>query len=459
MSQEVNSIVSQVQQFRDGLVSPVDIAEQALNQAKKVTSLNAFVALNPDYVIEQAQASKTRRQRGKELSAIDGIPIAVKDNFLTCDYPTTACSHANPRAEQKADATIVSRLRAAGAVIMGKTNMHEWAYGATNTDSIFGPTLNPHNRAHITGGSSGGSGAVVAAGIVGAALGSDTGGSVRIPASACGVYGYKPTYGRASRHGVLALSWSLDAPGFLTRSLDDLPLLLPYMLGQDKNDVSTAGAKPFGSIPELVNCRLLHLTGNGLECSKSVDEAIDEALGSLPYSTASYELSDMTSFFSAWEIILHCEASSFHQERLKDNADLFGEVTQAHLLAGEKITGVELLQAQRLRAEFTHRLLNKLPSWDVLVLPTLPVTAPKFDQQTLHFGGRDVSMQDSMTWFCWLGNLAGLPCISIPIANDDQGLPIGMMLMGKPGKDEALIAMAKKIDGIINYTQKVWKSW
>src|SRR5262245_60006871 len=183
--------------------------------------------------MRQAGAADERRQRGRAMSPIDGVPIAIKDNYLTEDYPTTACSNALPLERQGQDATIVANLRKAGAVIFAKTNMHEWAYGATNSTSSFGATGNPRNADHITGGSSGGSGAAVAAGIVAAVLGSDTGGSIRIPSSACGIYGFKPSYGRASRHGVLPLSWSLDAPGPITAALDDIIHLMPFICGED----------------------------------------------------------------------------------------------------------------------------------------------------------------------------------------------------------------------------------
>lgn len=446
MLTETESLTQQIAALANGTATPTSLCKRALERAEQFKTLNAFVSLDETVVLAQAEAATRRRHLKKALSPIDGIPIAVKDNYLTKDYPTTACSDAMPLEPVGIDATIVANLRAAGAVIFAKTNMHEWAYGATNTTSNIGATRNPHNTDHITGGSSGGSGAAVAAGIVSAALGSDTGGSVRIPASACGIYGFKPSYGRASRHGVLPLSWSLDAPGPLATSLDDIINLLPYFFGRDSNDKSTANAAKLSAIGSAPRPKLVNLVGRGLERSEEVDQAVLAALASSKASYVNAELADVRAYFAAWEAILHCEAATYHANLLATNAKSFSPVTRAHLEAGRLITGVELLDAQRLRGALLQALSTDLPEWDALVLPTLPVPAPLHGQGSQNFGGREVTTQDAMTWFCWLGNLAGLPCLTMPVGKSKSGLPIGMMLMGKPGRDEELLAVARGID-------------
>jgi len=446
MREKLETLSEQVRALENGTCTAIDLAKRALEKAEAHKALNAFAALDADTVMKEAIASDKRRCKGELLGPIDGVPIAVKDNYLTRDYPTTACSNAKPTVREGVDATVVANLRAAGVVIFGKTNMHEWAFGATNSTSSIGATRNPHNPDHITGGSSGGSAAAVAAGIVGAALGSDTGGSVRIPSSACGVYGFKPTYGRASRHGVLPLSWSLDAPGPIAASLEDIALLLPYFLGADAKDSSTASATRF--VPEVGpdKPRVLHLTGAGLERADVVDEAVRNALAGSAADVDDSELPNMRSYFAAWEAILHVEASSYHDTLLSSAGNAFTSVTRAHLEAGKQITAQEALHAQKLRGRFIDHLLNNLSDWDVLALPTLPVPAPRHGVDRQSFGGRDVTTQDSMTWFCWPGNLAGLPCISLPVGASTNGLPIGMMLMGKPGKDEILLDIARRFD-------------
>ena len=314
MQRKNESLSEQIAALANGTYSASSLAERSLERATQYAALNAFVSLDESIVMTQAEAATQRRASGNALSPIDGLPIAVKDNYLTKDYPTTACSDAKPLESGGVDATVVANLRAAGAVIFAKTNMHEWAYGATNSTSNIGTTLNPQNPEHITGGSSGGSGAAVASGIVAAALGSDTGGSVRIPSAACGIYGFKPSYGRASRQGVLPLSWSLDAPGPMTRSLEDIAFLLPYFLGADPLDPSTIHAMPFRELPEVSRPKLVNLVGEGFERSTEVGDAVENALDLANVELAQYEVHDVASYFSAWEAIMHCEASSYHAD-------------------------------------------------------------------------------------------------------------------------------------------------
>ena len=450
MQSENESLTQQIAALAEGSATASSLATRSLERADKFAALNAFAALDEALIMSQADAATQRRIDGNPRSPIDGVPIAIKDNYLTKDYPTTACSDAAPLEPSGVDATIVANLRAAGAIIFAKTNMHEWAYGATNNTSNIGITRNPHNLDHITGGSSGGSAAAVAAGIVAAALGSDTGGSVRIPSSACGIYGFKPTYGRASRHGVLPLSWSLDAPGPITTALEDISHLLPYFLGQDPNDSSTHAAEGYRQTSANKNPKLIHLIGAGLERSDEVDRAVATALSKSQTTCSHAELKNVGNYFAAWETILHCEASAYHGKLLEQNAENFSPVTRAHLEAGRRLTGVELLEAQKLRANLLNALHNDLDEWDALVLPTLPIPAPLHGQDWQEFGGRRVTTQDSMTWFCWLGNLAGLPCLTIPAGISGSGLPIGMMLMGKPGRDEELLAIGSLIDQEVN---------
>lgn len=450
MMRKTESLSKLVVALAKGQETPTSLAEKSLERATQLADLNAFVAIDEKIVMAQAKAATLRRQSGAQLSALDGIPLAVKDNYLTMDYPTTACSKAAPLEPGGQDATVVANLRAAGAVVFGKTNMHEWAYGATNTASSFGVTRNPHNRDHITGGSSGGSGAAVASGIVPAALGSDTGGSVRIPSSACGIYGFKPSYGRASRHGVLPLSWSLDAPGPMAAALEDIVQLLPYILGPDEHDKSAAHASPLEQIPPIDDVRLLNLTGPGLERATEVDAALGAALECSGASVQQGQLAGVGEYFAAWEAILHCEASTYHSTLLAMRPDGFSDVTRAHLVAGQEIKATELLFAQQIRAKLMRHLQSLWSDYDALVLPTLPVPAPAHGENWQEFGGRRVTTQDAMTWFCWLGNLAGLPCLSMPIGTSGTGLPIGMMLMGKPGGDEDLLGVARKLDRQIN---------
>jgi len=429
-----------------GKETSVSLVTKALDKAEEFAHLNAFVVLNRSISLAQAEASDKRRESGMLLSPIDGLPIAVKDNYLTQEYATTACSDARPLEPQGIDATIVAKLRAAGAVIFGKTNMDEWAFSPTNVNSNIGPTRNPHNPDHVTGGSSGGSAAAVASGIVAAALGSDTGGSVRMPASACGIYGFKPSYGRASRHGVLPLSWTLDAPGPLASSIKDIELLLPYFLGEDEKDTSTFSSPEFQAVEHEGPIKIIHLTGEGLERSDEVDAAVRQSLAVSQATVTEAGFPYVDNYYEAWEAIIFSEAASYHQPLLKSNPGGFSSGLRAKLEAGSQLSGLEVLHAQKLRSRLMRVFTHELEEWDIIVTPTLPITAPTQLEEEQEFGGKTVHPHKSMLWFCVLGNMTGYPCLTIPIGFSEAGLPIGMMLMGKPNEDEKLLAMATRIE-------------
>lgn len=444
------SLTEQCADLASGKETSVSLTMKALDKAEEYSYLNAFVVLDREKSLDQAVASDTRRANGNCLSPIDGVPIAVKDNYLTKDYPTTACSGALPLEPSGQDATIIANLREAGVVIFGKTNMDEWAFSPTNVNSNIGPALNPHNTNHVTGGSSGGSAAAIASGIVSAGLGSDTGGSIRMPAAACGIYGFKPSYGRASRHGVLPLSWSLDAPGPLASSLKDIELLLPYFLGEDSKDLSTVSSAKFKVVEHNEAINVIHLTGEGLERSDEIDTAVKTALEASSAVVKEAGLSHVDNYYEAWEAIIFSEAASYHQPLLKKNPGGFSSGLRAKLEAGSQLSALDVLQAQRLRSQLMHTFASELGDWDIIVTPTLPVTAPTLNEEEQEFGGKKVHAHKSMLWFCVLGNMTGYPCVTIPVGLSKSGLPIGMMLMGKPNEDEKLLAIAIKLESALN---------
>ena len=437
-----DTLLEQSRHLASGTETSTSLTLKALDKAEKYAHLNAFVTLDREISLAQAKASDERRAKGKLLSDIDGIPIAIKDNYLTKDYPTTACSGALPLEPMDRDATIVANLREAGVVIFGKTNMDEWAFSPTNVNSSIGPALNPHNINHVTGGSSGGSAAAIASGIVSASLGSDTGGSIRMPAAACGIYGFKPSYGRASRHGVLPLSWSLDAPGPLASSLKDIELLLPYFLGRDTKDASTTSSTNFKTVHHDGPINMVHLTGEGLERTDEIDTAVRKTLEQSSAKVTESGLSYVDNYYEAWEAIIFSEAASYHQPLLKQNPGGFSSGLRSKLEAGSQLTALEIFHAQKLRSRLTHTLLNELGDWDIIVTPTLPITAPTQNEEVQEFGGKTVHPHKAMLWFCVLGNMTGFPCVTVPIGLSEKGLPIGVMLMGKPNEDEALLSMA-----------------
>ena len=416
---------------------------------------NAFITSDADRALAHASTLDALRRTGKSMGVLSGIPLAVKDNYLTVDFPTTAGSRVYDTNPPKSDAQAVALLREAGAIVLGKTNMHEWAYGATNKISAKGPTRNPWNVRHITGGSSGGSAAALAARMAPAALGSDTGGSIRIPSAGCGVCGIKPSYDLVSREGVLPLSWSLDAVGPMATSARDLRILLGVMIdgagpGVNSDTTRTPIAKR--------KIRLGIPIGRGFELAEDVRtpfESAQKLFADLGAEIVPVEISDMMEGFAAWKTILHSEATAFHAKFLSERPSEYADSVRIQLEAGRCITAADYLNAQQFRRAFNHSLDLAMTGYDAFIYPTLPVTTPMLDVETLHFEGVTVSTQDSMTYVAWLANLSGLPALSIPCGFGKQGLPVGLMLMGRFGTDFDLLGLGELFQTATDWHRQV----
>ena len=434
-------------------ITAVALAEACLGASARADgTINAHVVLDEGKVLAEARALDDMREGGIVAGPLHGIPVAVKDNFWTRDYPTTACSRVLAEAPAGIDATVVGRLRAAGAIIFGKTNMHEWAYGATNAVSAFGPVRNPWNPDHISGGSSGGSAAALAARIVPAALGSDTGGSVRIPAAACGVCGLKPTYGRLSRFGVLPLSFSLDVAGPMARSARDLGILLDVLSGEDPRDPTTRVDRHVTT--RTGRTRLAVLRGEGILCDQDVGNAFENALGVLRETGSiltEVEVPGLERGFGIWKVIMLAEASAWHARYLETDAELYGDEVRAQLLAGQHIAAVDYLAAQQFRTCLVAEFQDLLEHHDAVCLPTLPVAAPAHAETNLTVGTRRISVQDAMTVMPWIANLTGLPAVSIPSGNSAAGLPVALTLMGRPFGEETILEIAGTFQSVTDW--------
>ncbi len=430
---------------RNREISAVELAEACLDRIDVCQEdTNAFVSWDRKATLEQARRRDDEAAGGQLAGPLHGIPIAVKDNYLTADYATTAGSKVYP-GTTGIDANAVARLKRAGAIIIGKTNMHEWAYGATNEVSAYGTTRNPWDTTAMTGGSSGGSGAALAARMVPAALGSDTGGSVRIPAAACGVSGIKPTYGLTSRRGVLPLSWSLDVAGPMARSAVDLDLLLRAMSERDRHAEPGLSDKQ-DELPDLLSGRRFAVPcGPGFERSREVSEVFERALGVLSDQGAAIdeiEIDEMETGFAAWKVILHSEAAAYHTESLQDRHDDYSDNVRIQLEAGRCLAAVDYLRAQQFRERFNANVKAALAPYDALLLPTLPVTAPRIGQEYVRIADRNVSCQDAMTYVAWVANMTGLPAVSVPCGFDGARLPVGLMIIGSAMADFELLKIA-----------------
>ena len=407
--------------------------------------LNAFITR-----LDRAGESELDEIPGSELreTPLAGAPVAIKDLFETKGTRTTAGSLFFKDYVPSTDSAAVKRVRSAGGRVIGKTNTHEIALGVTTVNPHFGACRNPWNIERVSGGSSGGSAVAVCTGMALAALGTDTGGSIRIPASLCGVVGLKPTFGRVSLRGVIPLSWNLDHVGPLTRTVADAALMLEVLSGPDDDDptsvespIPTAGRSLEAGI---LNWRMAMATGAYVEdCDPEVLESVETAAAvfrQLGADVERRELSYLSEAAQANAVMTQADAAAFHRERLAQQPMLFGEDVRQRLETGRAFTATEYVLARRTQTEIRHRLMLLLREYDALLLPTTPVTAPSIE------GGDAIAHARQLTRFTAPFNLAGLPAISIPCGFSRDGMPIGLQLVGAAWNEARLLQAARSYE-------------
>ena len=422
-------------------LNPVDLLKIYVERAQGIgRPLNCYVALCQARAEQEAQAAADRAQRHARLGPLDGIPIGIKDNIDVAGVPTSN-GFGGSHAPVATDAEVVRRLRAQGAVILGKLNMQEGALGVVNDNPHHGRTSNPFREGYTPGGSSGGSAAAVAAGLCAAALGTDTGGSVRIPAAYCGQVGLKPSYGRVSARGVVPLSVRLDHVGPLARTVTDAALLFAAMAGWDAN---YPYARPYPA-PDLnppaatLKGLRLSILGNlpSTTIEPSVGAAFERAIAVLSAEGASVTsitlpTYDVVGGRRAVFVRVEVEAALEHGALYRREGDRFSPEMKGYLDWGLGASAIRLAQADRIIAGAAHELSCALAGVDALLLPTTPQAAFAFDG----------SVPDSASDFCVLANMAGCPAISVPMGLNELGLPLGLQLMAAKGEDERLLSIA-----------------
>jgi aspartyl-tRNA(Asn)/glutamyl-tRNA(Gln) amidotransferase subunit A len=417
-------------------VSPVAVVDLMLARIAALdTNLKAYVHVN-ERAREDAQARADELRRGLSPGPLHGVPIAVKDNYLTADMPTTAGTHAPGYAFAREDSAAVARLRAAGAVLIGKTRTHEFAWG-TETP----PTCNPWDSSRIPGGSSGGSGAALAARLAYGALGSDTGGSIRIPASLCGVVGLKPTFGRVSRTGIVPHSWSLDHAGPLALSVRDAALMLQVLAGHDASDPGSADV----SVPDfraslekgidgltIGVCRNHFFGRNEEEVERCVERAIDD-LRSLGAKIVDFEVPNLRYGLGAIFAIELASSAAYHDAALKSGATaVMADDVRTLIEIGRLVSAADYLRAEQLRAQLIEDFAAVLTRVDAIVTPASPVTAWHRAQASVVTGGVEESPLAASWRLTYPFNLTGLPALSMPCGFDSRGLPVGLQIAGRP---------------------------
>ena len=442
------SIVEAGRALRSRKVSCLELVEESLRAIEAQAHLNAFITVTAEQARAEAATLDDQLRSGQDLGPLHGIPIALKDLFFTKGVRTTNGSKVFSDFVPDFDATVVSHLRTAGAISMGKLNMHEIAYGITSNNPHFGPVRNPHALDRIPGGSSGGSGAAVASGMVLAAMGSDTGGSIRIPASYCGTVGFKPTFGLVSRYGVFPLGLTLDHMGPLTRTVADAELVFRAIAGADPMDPATVDS----TFPRTAEAADLRGVKVGLaknffneaadpEVSQSCSNAAKQAQRA-GAEIVEVDVPDPAGLNIIARTVLLCEAASVMSPHHHRRQDLGADVLTL-LDMGSLLRATEYVEAQRIRAYFQKAWAQMLLRVDVMLTPSTPIAAPLIGVDTLSINGAEEDVRLASTRLVRGVNALGVPAISLPSGVSRSGLPLSIQLIGRAYEDARLLAIAR----------------
>ena len=437
--------------IESGQLSPVELTQAHLDRIDRTDSaLNSFITLLADEALQEAHSVQREIEGGAYRGALHGIPIGLKDLYYTKDVRTTIGSRILRGFVPDYDAAVTERFSDAGAILLGKLQMHEFALGATSVNPHDGPAHNPWDTSKITGGSSGGSGAAVAAGQCMAALGSDTGGSIRIPSGLCGIVGMKPTFGRVSRYGVHPLSWSLDTVGPMTRTVRDSALVMNAIAGYDARDPSSVQTAAEDFTRDI---------GNGVSGMRigipddffydvidgDVAAAICEAAGVLAELGATVERCSIPALNHCLGIsgtILVTEAAETLFAHLRDRPEDIGADVRARLYLGAMTPAVDYIKSQRARTAYNEQLGNAMNRYDLLLAPTAAIGAPGIDQEFVEVDGQTQNALSLMSRLTRPFNLTGQPTISVPCGFTSEGMPIGMQLAGRMWEDSTVLRSA-----------------
>lgn len=438
------------QRVAAGDVSPAELTAACLERIATLDpGVNAFITVTGDDAMREARASEVAIARGESRGVLTGVPIALKDLFDTAGVRTTAGSKFFRGRIPDRDAAVVERLRDAGAIVLGKLNMHEWALGVTNVNPHYGPCHNPHALDRITGGSSGGSAAALAAGMCFGALGSDTGGSIRIPASLCGVVGLKPTYGRVSLRGVVPLSWSLDHAGPMARHVADVALMLEVIAGHDAADPGSVDVPTddytSGLDAGIDGWRLGVIADEWLgEIEPEVRAAVRKAIDTLASAGARIEelaAPDLPEAARLNGLVTTADAATFHRERMERSPEDFGQDVLTRLRRGASYGATDYADARRQQTVLRHRFASWFAghggSFDAVLLPTTPCVAPRIE------GLDAVAMAPVLTRLTAPFNFTGLPAVSIPCGETSNGLPVGLQIVGAPWTERRVLQVGR----------------
>lgn len=473
----MNKTITEIQKdLHDGKITSVQLTKEYLKRAEK-SDLNSFITIDREGALKVAREADKKIKSG-DAQPLCGIPFGIKDAISTKDLQTTSGSKILEGYVPPFDATVIERLRAQGATIIGKNNMDEFAMGSSTENSAYGPVLNPHDKSRVPGGSSGGSAAAVAADLCVASLGSDTGGSIRQPAAFCGVVGFKPTYGRVSRYGLIAMASSLDQIGPITKTVGDAKIVFNAIAGHDEKDATSQGTEIHKDIKtekqksKKIKVGVMRSQIENDNVDKVVKTSIDQAIEKI--SSAGYEIVDIempsaNNALAVYYIIMPIEVSSnlarfdgikYGASALRDDANnlldvyfktrsqYFGAEAKRRIILGAYASSAGYFdkyykKAQAARKVIINDFKNVFGKVDFIIGPTTPSTAFKLGEKS-----QDPMQMYLSDVYTVPANIAGLPSISIPIKTDE--LPVGLQITGKINTDEEVLDFAEKVEGILS---------
>ncbi|MBW8349164.1 amidase [Bacillus sp. IITD106] len=428
------SIRSLKEGYKKKLFSPVEVTKMYLDRIHHLQDLNAYITVTEDIALQQAEIAEKRYAANEASGVLEGIPLSYKDNLNTKGIRTTSGSKIDENFIPKEDASVVRTLQREGATNLGKVNMHEFAFGITSNNPFYGPVKNPWNHEYTPGGSSGGSGAAVAASLSVASVGTDTAGSIRIPAASCGVIGLKPTHGLVDASGVKHISWTLDHIGPLTKNMDDLAIMMEAMMGKNFTvnlDEDIRGLRigvPKNYFNEGIDENTSTLYKAALTDLESLGAILIEI--DVPYSPEDLALSFAIGL---------SEAGFVHEETILSALDSFGLDVKASLENSHAITALDYIKALKRKNQLTAQFEQLFEKVDVLATPTTPITPQKIGEEMVEINGIQDSVFNTMIRLPAVFNITGHPALSIPCGLADNGLPVGLQLAAARNNERVLI--------------------
>ena len=443
-------------QIKEKRISAKEVTEAHLEHSKKIgAGLNSWIKLDPEGSLKSAQEVDAAIARGDDPGPMAGAPIGLKDLIDMKGLPTTAGSIIDKDKIADEDALLARRIRQAGGVILGKLNLHEYAFGPTGLNPHYGDQKNPWDTERVTGGSSGGSGNSVATGQVSIAIGSDTGGSIRIPASLCGVIGHKPTHGLVTKSNCAPLSWSLDSFGPLARSAQDCAIMMSAIAGHDPADASSIAGDPpdfIGALNKPIEEFRIGLARDYYEqrSEPPVAEAVNnlvKKIQELGAEVVEVEIPDVETAFHAAAVLMVSEAASVHENNIRNHAQDFDPAVLERIRPGFFISATSYIQALRFREQWTKRICKEVyGEVDLVLSAATPIPAALRSQSTGTVRGKEVEIRTLMISLTRLWNFLGGPSTAFPSGMSEEGLPLGAQIMGAPFADHHTLAFVHKLE-------------